>query len=281
MDNDRNTAGSADNGRVRAELVYLRDLDVTPVTYYTAGEDLPRRVGNYARFEVTVQDARRLTHDLTLDTQGFMLEPCGTTVTNFHCDNIVKDLYYRETRTLLKKLTGAAEVLVFDHTIRLARPAGVGELGQRAPVQLVHNDYTIQSGPTRVRDLLDAPAAERWLSGRVVEVNVWRPTRGPVRSMPLGVCDAGSVAPIDLARVNLVYPQRTGEIYHAVYNPAHRWFYFPEMSPDEALVFKCYDSVDDGRARFTLHTAFDLPGPPPDSPPRESIEVRALLHFES
>ena len=272
---------SPSSGGVRAEMVYLRDLDVTPVTYYTTGEDLPRRVGNYARFEVTVQDARRHTQDLALDNQGFELLSCQTVVTDFHADDIITDVYYRETKDLLEELTGASEFLVFDHTIRLDRSQVAGELGHRAPVQLVHNDYTVQSGPARVRDLLDAHDTERWLSGRVVEVNVWRPTRGPVRSMPLGVCDAGSVAPADLARVDLVYPQRTGEIYHAVYNADHRWFYFPEMVPDEALVFQCYDSAADGRARFTLHTAFELPGPPPDTPPRESIEVRALLYFES
>ncbi len=63
------------------------------------------------------------------------------------------------------------------------------------------------------------------------------------------------------------------------YNPGHRWFYFPEMRRNEALVFKCYDSATDSRARFTAHTAFNDPTSPPDAAPRESIETRTLAFF--
>ena len=79
---------------------------------------------------------------------------------------------------------------------------------------------------------------------------------------------------------DLVYPDRTGEIYYASWNPLHRWVYFPEMQADEALLIKGYDSRDDGRARFTLHTAFDDPTTPADAAPRESIEIRALVFFD-
>jgi len=40
---------------------------------------------------------------------------------------------------------------------------------------------------------------------------------------------------------------------------------------------KCYDSKEDGRARFAPHTAFVDPKTPPGAPPRESIELRALV----
>jgi hypothetical protein len=97
-----------------------------------------------------------------------------------------------------------------------------------------------------------------------------------VRSMPLAICDAASVAPDDLVAADLVYPDRVGEVYNAVHRAAHRWYYVPDMEADEVLLFKGYDSKTDGRARFTLHTAFDLTSTPADAPPRESIEVRAL-----
>jgi hypothetical protein len=91
------------------------------------------------------------------------------------------------------------------------------------------------------------------------------------------VCDAKSVAPDDLVPSDLVYERRVGETYSVKYNPAHRWFYAPEMRRDEVLLLKCCDTKDDGRARFMPHTAFTDPTTPPDAPPRESIELRTLV----
>jgi hypothetical protein len=142
----------------------------------------------------------------------------------------------------------------------------------------VHNDYTEKSGPQRVRDLLGEAAPAR-LRRRFAEYNVWRPIAGPVRTMPLALVDASSIASGDLMTADLIYEDRTGEIYHGVYNPAHRWFYFPDMTRDETVLIKCYDSLTDGRARFSLHSAFDDPTSPADAPPRESIEVRCFAFF--
>jgi hypothetical protein len=112
-------------------------------------------------------------------------------------------------------------------------------------------------------------------------INLWRPIRGPLRDAPLAVCDAASVDSEDLVPSDLVYQNRTGETYGVNYNPAHRWFYVPEMQPDEALLLKCYDSATDGRARFASHTAFEDPTTPADAPPRESIEIRTLVFHEA
>jgi len=119
------------------------------------------------------------------------------------------------------------------------------------------------------------------LRGRVQVINLWRPIRGPLRDAPLAVCDASSVAPGDLVPSDLVYQNRVGETYGVTYNPAHRWFYVPEMQPDEALLLKCFDSEVDGRARFAPHTAFEDPTAPADVLPRESIEIRTLVFHEA
>ena len=145
----------------------------------------------------------------------------------------------------------------------------------------MHNDYTAKSGPQRVRNLLDADEAEALLKNRVAVINVWKPIQGPVQTAPLALADAQSIAPGDLTELELVYPDRTGEIYNATFSPDHRWYYFPDMQKDEAILIKGYDSVDDGRARFTLHTAFDDPTSPPDAAPRQSIEVRTLVFFDA
>jgi hypothetical protein len=71
-----------------------------------------------------------------------------------------------------------------------------------------------------------------------------------------------------------------GEIYQVAHDPALRWYWAPRMERDEVLLIKGWDSRGDGRARFTPHGAFPLPGQSPDAPPRESIEVRTYLVYE-
>jgi hypothetical protein len=129
-----------------------------------------------------------------------------------------------------------------------------------------------------VRDLLPEEA-ETLLKRRFAIIQVWRAINKPIQANPLALADARSVAPEDLMVAERRYPHRVGQTYRLRYNPAHRWFYFPEMRRDEALVFKVFDSEKDGRARFTPHTSFDDPGLPPDSTPRQSIEARALAFF--
>jgi len=148
----------------------------------------------------------------------------------------------------------------------------------REAVKYAHNDYTLKSGPQRVRDLLPDEAPEL-LEHRFAVINVWRPIRGPVEEMPLAVCDARTIAAADLVETDLRYADRTGEVHSLVFNPAHRWFFFPRMEAEEVLLLKCYDSSDDGRARFTAHSAFEDPTTGPDAPARESIEVRTLAFF--
>ncbi len=256
---------------------YLADTAIKPVTYNPPpGTGEQRRVGNYGTFRVRIHDARPIAETLDLDREGFALTHRGTAMRDFYDESEIRDTYYREVERLVKETTGASKVVIFDHTIRVAERAVAR--GLRAPVQLVHNDYTEKSGPQRVRDLLGDEAPSR-LRRRFAEYNVWRPIAGPVRMMPLALVDASSIAPADLVTADLVYQDRTGEIYHGLYNPAHRWFYFPAMTRDEAVLIKCYDSLTDGRARFSLHSAFDDPTTPADAPPRESIEVRCFAFF--
>ena len=114
---------------------------------------------------------------------------------------------------------------------------------------------------------------------RIVQINIWRPINHPVMSTPLALADASSIAEDELVATDQVFPDRVGEIYSIAYGPGQRWYYAPEMRPDEILLIKGWDSLDDGRARFTPHGAFPLEGPP-GAPPRESIEVRTLVIIE-
>ncbi len=229
------------------------------------------------RRRVAIHDARPIAGDVSLDQEGFAVLRHRSAVRDFWSDDEVRRVYYPESEALLKRATGADRVFIFDHTTRRHIPGSEDRsAATRQPSRRVHVDHTARSAPQRVRDFLP-DEADRLLRGRVQIINLWRPICGPVRDQPLTVCDASTVAPHELVPTDLVYRNRVGETYSVTYSPAHRWYYLPEMTPDEAFLLKCYDSRTDGRARFAPHTAFNDPTAPPDAPPRESIELRTFV----
>jgi hypothetical protein len=179
---------------------------------------------------------------------------------------------------LVKAESGAKRVVVFDHTLRTADKEDQEARKIREAVHRAHNDYTEWSGPQRVRDMLPDEADEL-LKHRFAIIQVWRPIRHPVETDPLAICDARSVSFDDFVISERRYPNRVGQTYVVRHNPRHKWYWLPRMRRDEALVFKVYDSLKDGRARWTAHTAFADPTSPPDARPRESIEIRTLAFF--
>jgi hypothetical protein len=267
---------------VEAYLTYTVDTGVKPVTGTTGADGkLRHRTGEFREHPLTIRDARPCRASLSLEREGFVFVDHATQVQNFHDPQQLRSVYYPEVERLVKEQTGATRVLIFDHTLRTGDESEQVEKNLREPVKVVHNDYTEWSGPQRVRDLLPEDEAEALLENRVAVVQVWRPIRGPVLSSPLAICDAQSVRPDDLIPAERHHKDRVGEIYQLAFNPQHRWFWFPEMQRDEALIFKCYDSEKDGRARFTAHASFDDPATPANAPVRESIEVRTLAFWGS
>jgi hypothetical protein len=271
---------ASDTGEfVIGTVSYLEDANQTPIAYNLPQEyGMPARSGRFASVPVRIRNARDRARDLSLDGAGFVLAERATSMRNFYDETEIRAIYYPEVERLVRDVTGAATVVIFDHTVRSSD--GAGHSGPRAPARVVHNDYTETSGPQRARDFLAPEEAAARLNRRFVEINVWRPIRGPVRRDPLGLVDGRTIAPGDLVTTKLVYPDRTGEIYYGAYNPAHRWYYFPDMEPHEAILVKCYDSATDGRTRFSLHAAFADPEIPAGAPPRQSVEVRTFAFFE-
>ncbi len=261
--------------RITAPVTYIVETGDKPYVHTAAlTGGLPRFFAEFETREVAIENARPLAGGLSIDRQGFELRRHASEMGDFYDDAEVEGVYVPEVERLLMEATGARRVLVFDHTRRGEQRAG--QPGFREPAARVHNDYTPWSGADRIRHLLgEDEAAGR----RIAQVNVWRPIRGPVERMPLALLDASSVAPEDLVATDHVYPDRVGEIYHVARSPAHRWYYFPRMQADEVVLIKGYDTAEDGRARFTPHTAFDDPTAPGHARPRESIELRTLLVF--
>ncbi len=268
---------------VKAELNYLAPTAERPRTYtYVPPEGTPPSTAVPEPHTMVVSDLRPILAEVSLDQEGFDLVRHRSAVRDFYDEEEVKRVYYPEVEQLLKEVTGADRVLVFDATVRRRVPGVLDRTsdGPRQPVPRVHVDHTERSGPQRVRDLLP-DEADDLLRGRVQIINVWRPIRGPLKDTPLAVCDARTVKPEQLIPSDLVYKNRVGETYGVTFDPRHRWFYAPDMEADEALLLKCYDSKTDGRARFAPHTAFTDPTTPANSPARESIEIRTLVFHAS
>jgi hypothetical protein len=263
---------------MQADITYTRDTGEKLVNETFGPNNIRRRTsGAEERHRVEIANGRE-ARDLALDANGFVLVGHRTAVRDFFDPEELKRVYYPEVVALIQRVSGAARVVVFDHTLRSGSEDEREAKLIREPVLSAHNDYTEWSGPQRVRDIMGAEA-EQLLQRRFAIVQVWRAIADAIVSNPLAMADARSVAPEDLLVAERRYPGRVGQTYRLKYNARHRWFYFPEMRRDEAIVFKVYDSAKDGRARFTPHTSFDDPATPPAAPPRQSIEARALAFF--
>jgi hypothetical protein len=275
------TAGAA----VQATLNYSVDNGLPPDYYfYEPDPSVKLNPPGTDLRQVLIHDGWPQVQQFSADREGFELHPFvegkGSRFDQFDDDELIKSVFYAQVVAFVKRHTGARRVEVFDHTIRRRLPADLSAQTtvQRPAVLLVHSDYTVDSGPQRVRDILP-DEAQTLLQRRVAFYNVWKPLYRRVEELPLAMCDATTHAPEDMLRMELKYRERTGEIYVMRWSPAHRWVYFPLMEAEQALLLKTYDSMTDGRARFMGHTAFEHPDSRPDAPKRESIEVRTMAFF--
>ena len=231
--------------------------------------------------------------------------------------------YYGDCARIVQDLTGAAQVFAFDHNVRSAqgkksRTRIAGGQQVQGPAHMVHGDYTLASAPQRLRELAQPPSRNDTLrpfladgrsvippelvdralgqGGRFAVINVWRNIADqPVATRPIALCDAQSVDPEDLVVFEIHYQDRIGENYFARHSPRHRWYFYPELTRDEALLIKQWDSAgalaqsrgkqaDAGAGAapctFSFHSAFKDPATPPDAPDRWSIEVRCAALYD-
>ncbi len=292
----------------------------------TEGNDTPWVGADVDKRQMPIHDARGLAEPerRTLEANGFeMLErPLAGLEIDFLDHEQVVRRYYPHCADIVREHAGARIVKAFDHNVRSAsgklsgrRIAG-GQEVQR-PAQIVHGDYTLTSGPQRLRDLANPPTindtyrsqladgetlldeadVKRALdSGRFALINLWRNiAEEPVATYPLALCDAVSVHPDDLVVFEIHYADRIGENYFAKHADDHRWYFYPALTCDEALLIKQWDSAGgmartagadadaaspDAPCTFSFHTAFEDRTAPPDAPDRWSIEVRCIVLYD-
>lgn len=266
---------------VTSTINYLADMDVRPV-FHAQRRERDNLV--LETHEVNFYDARQLPEGPSLEVNGFALVPHVTAVRDFTVRDGVEEIYRREIEELILALTGAEKAVVMNTVLRWGERAGdKSEFVNSHPARFVHVDYSRKSFEEFAQLQLGDAAGSQALERRFVAYNIWRVLTPPPQDVPLAVCDARTASPGDATIGDAVIdapdqPERRFEssLYHA--NPGHRWFWFSDMRPDEALVFKAFDSELD-RVQGCPHSAFDHPDCPKDVTPRASVEIRAFAFY--
>ncbi len=203
------------------------------------------------------------------DSVGFTFFP--TQVKAFNNNTDWNYNYNKELQQLLKNEVRAKEVVVFDHTLRID-----DETSDRQPARNVHSDYSAAGAKQRVKDILGEARAIEWSTGDYAFINIWRPVESTILSAPLGFVLPSTVRDEDWLEIDLVYPNRTGQIMGLVSRDTHQWIYRSEMTTDEVAYFNIYDSS--GKASVA-HSALDLIESPRKSTVRTSLESRTLVRY--
>lgn len=273
---------------ISAELAFITESGPSATTYIypkSSGKKLKRPFHKKKR--VKVHDARLLQEPPRLEINGFQLLYAPTQITNLYDESDVVERYYIEAADLVKSVTGAIEVFVFDHTYRSVERANAGQKGVRLPAESAHVDYTPDSGPRRALEILRGVNKQQYSEHRMALVNIWRPIIGPVFDFPIAVCDPRTSSAADYVKTDIHHyneddlenPAISGQIYSLRYNKSQRWYYCSKMNPEEVLLLRNWDSSVCDHSCYAAHTGFKSPMVPTQSKPRESIELRTLLVF--
>lgn len=220
---------------------------------------------------VQVEDVRGRQHELSFSRQGICFQQHESQITGFETSTDWQSTYDEELRQLLFESIGAKEVIVFDHTLRIDDPKA-----ERQPARNVHNDYSPAGAQQRLVDILGEQRAGEFSQGHFAFVNVWRPVERAIISSPLGFVYPESVSDSDWMNIELVYPERHGQILGVAENAQHQWFYLSAMTPQEVAIFNIYDNQ--GLA-YLAHSALDMEDGKAGVEPRKSLESRTLVRY--
>jgi len=272
-----NPGHPSDPGELFAKLIFVDPAGEAPMLHLAkpSEPDPERTRGKFVPVEVTLSNGRRLARATSLDREGFLFTRHESAVADFYNDAEIRAAYYPEIKMLVKGLTGARRVIVFDHTVRGTKSGPRGSVEVELPSDNMHSDFTPRAALETLQQVVPPGEWEEMQKGRILQLNLWRPIAGPLRTLPLAVCDASSVRPESHVATPLVRPDFASEFTTLAHDPAQRWYYLPDMTRDEVIVFKNYDS-DAAMPPFAFHGAFADPTAPPDALPRESIEVRVV-----
>lgn len=224
-----------------------------------------------AATEIQVRDVRNADDSTSFESTSLGFAAFETDVDVLGDDDVWQSVYDSEIKSLLKSELDVEDVIVFDHTVRID-----DDRSDRKPARNVHSDYSIDGAQQRLIDLLGKEQAAVWAAGHYAFINVWRPVGNHINSSPLGFIDPASVDADDWILLDLIYPDRRGEILGVAANPAHEWIYKSTMTPKEAAYFNIFDNQ--GRPSIA-HSAMDMIENPEIRTVRKSIESRTLVRY--
>jgi len=279
---NRSTAAPA----IETMIDYLVPTSRINRRFWAPGREF--NTGVYQSYPVTIRNARLAPEPFTLDRHGFCLARHASRVTDFRDPATVAD-YPDEVAEVARALTGCDLVVPMGGQLRSPVISGAGI---QPPAAEAHVDFNTATAH-RIAGRLFEQAAPGGRFSRFIAFSLWRTFSPPPQDWPLALCEAGSVGDEDaVANVKVdvdeipegdaLYAPIEGEedmaaatIFH--HNPAHRWWYFPDMTADEVIFIKFHDS-DHDRAWRAPHTAFH-DTTRPDAVTRESYEFRAIAYF--
>ncbi|KAF3799963.1 Gibberellin cluster GA4 desaturase [Colletotrichum gloeosporioides] len=216
----------------------------------------------YDKQLVNVTDSRTCEDDFKLDTHGFQW--VESTIQEKQWDGDYRfglpPQLQKDVQDLLKRHTGATYVHPFaPHVIRRDSHQKIvnieddvpddAMLNMQPPAMFVHVDQSYDGAQIILDRLPEAEMLRAKTHNRWGIINVWQPLK-PVNREPLAVCDARSVDESDLVpvttRIVIGKPPNTmnkdNEQWHMKASPKHKWYYASNMTTDEALLIKCFDS---------------------------------------
>jgi len=242
-----------------------------------------------------VDDARPLQKGRNeaefLDEYGFVLLEAPTAVRNWADSEHVSETYLPEVEAMIReRLYRGREMIIMQPPRVMRRGAGTETPQYGTGIHCDH-DRTADSYQHNVEAFAGKEAAARLRArmdqddvDRFVVLDFWRPTMDePLRHMPLALCDPNSIDPEDMISTALEGIAPNGAATHHIglkHNPGQRWYYYPDMTADEVLVFKLFElrkGEEPQRFRACLHCAAEDPSTPPDAKPRQSCEHRVSV----
>lgn len=238
------------------------------------------RRANTATREIEVHDARVATDAaLGLETSGFTLCTHATTAAGADRERRRAE-YHPEMLDLVRRASGALHTFMLGDLVRTEDQSNFNF----AYARFVHCDYNAASTEAMSVALLERTGVEPEPTWTYAWYNTWQPFDRPASQNPLALLDVRSLGPGDLIDYRYTGYETDedaagGLVAAPVYDPAHRWWYYPDMTPGEVLLTK----QNDARAGHTTqcpHTSFFDETQPDDVAPRRSVETRILAVFE-